>query len=118
MGVLDRLLRVGEGKKLKALASLVPDVTALEPEMERLTDDELAAKTPEFRQRLDRGEDLDDLLIEAFAVMREAARRVIGQRHYDVQLMRGAARPSGGRSSLAILRSQRSKSCFCLRGAQ
>ncbi len=91
MGVLDRLLRVGEGKKLKALASLVPDVTALEPEIQALTDDALRAKTPEFRERLANGEDLDDLLIEAFAVMREAARRVIGQRHYDVQLMGGAA---------------------------
>ncbi len=91
MGVLDRLLRVGEGKKLKALASLVPDVTALEPEIQALSDDALRAKTPEFRERLANGEDLDDLLIEAFAVMREAARRVIGQRHYDVQLMGGAA---------------------------
>jgi preprotein translocase subunit SecA len=91
MGVLDRLLRVGEGKKLKALGSLVPDITALEPELQALTDDALRAKTPEFRERLANGEDLDDLLIEAFAVVREGARRVIGQRHYDVQLMGGAA---------------------------
>ena len=74
MGVLDRLLRVGEGKKLKALASLVPDINALEPEIQALSDDALQAKTPEFRERLDNGEDLDDLLIEAFAVMREARR--------------------------------------------
>ncbi len=59
--------------------------------MERLDDDALRAKTGEFRQRLDRGETLDDLLIEAFAVVREAGRRVLGQRHYDVQLMGGAA---------------------------
>ncbi len=91
MGVLDRLLRVGEGKKLKALGSLVPDISALEPEMQALSDDALRAKTPEFRERLANGEDLDDLLIEAFAVVREGARRVIGQRHYDVQLMGGAA---------------------------
>ncbi len=91
MGVLDRLLRVGEGKKLKALGSLVPDINAFEPEMQALTDDALRAKTPEFRDRLANGEDLDDLLIEAFAVVREGARRVIGQRHYDVQLMGGAA---------------------------
>ena len=84
-------MRAGEGRKRKALASLVPDINALEPEMERLSDDALRAKTPEFRQRLDNGEDLDDLLIEAFAVVREAARRAIGQRHYDVQLMGGAA---------------------------
>src|SRR6056297_1270592 len=91
MGILDRILRAGEGKKLKALEGMVPDINALEPEIERLTDDALKAKTPEFRQRLDNGEELDDLLIEAFAVCREAARRTIGQRHYDVQLMGGAA---------------------------
>src|SRR6056297_2956407 len=89
MGILDRILRAGEGKKLKALEGMVPDINALEPEIERLTDDALKAKTPEFRQRLDNGEELDDLLIEAFAVCREAARRTIGQRHYDVQLMGG-----------------------------
>jgi preprotein translocase subunit SecA len=91
MSVLDRLLRVGEGKKLKALGSLVPDINVLEPEMQALSDDALKAMTPQFRERLANGEDLDDLLIEAFAVVREGARRVIGQRHYDVQLMGGAA---------------------------
>ncbi|MFV0309108.1 MAG: preprotein translocase subunit SecA, partial [Desertimonas sp.] len=91
MGILDRILRAGEGKKLKALQGMVPDVNALEPEMQRLTDEQLQAKTPEFRERLANGADLDDLAIEAFAVMREAAVRVIGQRHFDVQLMGGAA---------------------------
>src|SRR3954454_6625949 len=91
MGMFDRVLKSGEGKRVRALASLVPDINALEPEIEKLSDDALAAKTPEFRQRLDNGEDLDDLLIEAFAVMREAAKRTIGQRHFDVQLMGGAA---------------------------
>jgi preprotein translocase subunit SecA len=91
MSVFQRVLRAGEGRKRKALASLVPDINALEPEMEKLSDDALRAKTPEFRQRLERGEDLHDLLIEAFAVVREAARRTIGQRHFDVQLMGGAA---------------------------
>ena len=91
MGILDRILRAGEGKKIKALAGLVPDINAIEAEMKALTDDQLQAKTPEFRQRLENGEDLDDLLIEAFAAMREAAYRVIGQRHFDVQLMGGAA---------------------------
>ena len=84
MAFFDRLLRAGEGKKVKALAGLVPEINALEAEIEALSDDDLAAKTPEFRRRLDNGEDVDDLLIEAFAVTREAARRVIGQRHYDV----------------------------------
>ena len=91
MGILDRILRAGEGKKLKALAGLVPDINALEPELRALSDDALRAKTADFRQRLENGEDLDDLLVEAFAVVREAAGRTIGQRHYDVQLMGGAA---------------------------
>ncbi|GIU85302.1 MAG: protein translocase subunit SecA 1 [Acidimicrobiales bacterium] len=91
MGLLERVLRVGEGRRLRALRSLVPDINALEPEMQALSDDSLRAKTGEFKSRLERGESLDDLLIEAFAVVREAARRVIGQRHFDVQLMGGAA---------------------------
>ncbi|CAB4925886.1 MAG: preprotein translocase subunit SecA [Actinobacteria bacterium] len=91
MGVFDKLLRAGEGKKLRAIEALVPDINALEPEITALSDDALAARTVEFRQRLDNGASLEDLLIEAFAVVREAARREIGQRHYDVQLMGGAA---------------------------
>jgi len=91
MGILDRILRAGEGKKLKALQGIVPDINALESGIQALSDDELRGKTAEFRQRLDNGADLDDLLPEAFAVTREAANRVIGQRHYDVQLMGGAA---------------------------
>ncbi|MFN2608719.1 MAG: preprotein translocase subunit SecA [Acidimicrobiales bacterium] len=97
MSVLSKVLRAGEGKKLKALQSLVPDVNAMEPEISALSDDALRHKTVEFRERLDglepeeMEEALNELLIEAFAVMREAANRVIGQRHYDVQLMGGAA---------------------------
>ena len=91
MGILDRILRAGEGKKLRALEGLVPDINALESQTSSLSDEALQAKTGEFRQRLDRGATLDDLLIEAFAVTREAADRVIGQRHFDVQLMGGAA---------------------------
>ena len=91
MSILDRILRAGEGKRLKALQAMVPEISALEPGLKQLSDAELQAKTAEFRQRLDNGMELDDLLIEAFAVMREAATRVIGQRHFDVQLMGGAA---------------------------
>jgi preprotein translocase subunit SecA len=91
MGVLDKLLRAGEGRKLKALQGLVPDINALEPEWEKLSDADLQAKTAEFRQKLDNGADLEDILLEAFATTREAARRTIGQRHYDVQLIGGAA---------------------------
>ena len=91
MSVLSRVLRSGEGKKLKAIESLVPDINSLEPEIEKLSDHALQSKTDEFKQRLERGEDINDLLVEAFAVVREAAQRVIGQRHYDVQMMGGIA---------------------------
>src|SRR5947207_4611326 len=96
MSLFSRVLRAGEGKKLKALQSLVPDINALEPDIKALSDDALRHKTVEFRERLARVESddledaLNDLLLEAFAVMREAAKRVIGQRHFDVQLMGGA----------------------------
>ena len=91
MGILDRILRAGEGKKLKALQGLVPDINALEASMKALSDDALRGKTAEFKSRLERGETLDDILIEAFAVVREAADRTLGQRHFDVQMMGGAA---------------------------
>src|SRR5437870_5795072 len=91
MGVFNKILHLGEGRKLKMLEGIIPEVGAYEPEIQKLSDDQLAAKTVEFRNRLDRGEDLDDLLPEAFATVRETARRVLGQRHYDVQLMGWAA---------------------------
>ncbi len=91
MSVLTRVLRAGEGKKVRRLAELVPLVNELEPEMEAMSDDDLAHQTVVFRERLHNGEELDDLLVEAFATIREAAVRVLGQRHYDVQLMGGMA---------------------------
>ncbi len=97
MSIFTKVLRAGEGKKLKALSSLVPDINAFEPEMEALSDEQLRHKTVEFREQLARAEPdevedaLNDILLESFAVVREASRRVIGQRHYDVQLMGGAA---------------------------
>ena len=91
MGLFNKILRTGEGKMLRSLQSLVPDVNAFEPEMEASSDDALRDRTVRLRERLDRGESLDDVLVEAFAVVREASKRVIGQRHYDVQLMGGAA---------------------------
>ncbi len=91
MSIFQKVLRSGEGRKLKALEALVPDINALEPEYEMLSDYMLQAKTGEFRNMLDNGADPDDLLIDAFATVREAARRVLGQRHYDVQLIGGAA---------------------------
>src|SRR5688500_18574051 len=91
MGLFNKILHAGEGRKLKAVQAIVPEINAFEPALEGLSDDELAAKTPYFRQRLANGEDVDDLLPEGFAVVREAARRVLGQRHYDVQMVGGAA---------------------------
>jgi preprotein translocase subunit SecA len=80
---------VGEGRKVKALQKTVEAVTALEPEVEKLSDGELRAKTEEFRERLDGGETLDDILPEAFAVVREASKRTLGMRPFDVQVMGG-----------------------------
>ncbi|MCQ3813648.1 MAG: preprotein translocase subunit SecA [Acidimicrobiia bacterium] len=91
MSVFKRVLRSGEGRKLKTIQALVPDINALEPTIKALPDDALRAKTTEFQTRLSNGETLDGLLFEAFAVVREAAQRVLGQRHYDVQLVGGAA---------------------------
>ena len=91
MSLLRRVLRSGEGRKLRDLQALVPDINALEGEMQRLDDDGLRARTGEFRGRLERGESTDELLLEAFAVVREASVRVLGQRHFDVQLVGGAA---------------------------
>ena len=91
MSILKKILSTGESKKNKALVALVPHINLLEPEMKELSDAELQAKTVEFRSRLEKGESLEDIIVEAFAVVREASWRVIGQRHYDVQLMGGAA---------------------------
>jgi preprotein translocase subunit SecA len=91
MSLFQRVLHAGEGKKLKIIESVVPAVAAFEPEMERRSDDELRALTGAFKARLEQGEDLDDVLPEAFATVREAGRRVLGQRHFDVQVMGGAA---------------------------
>ncbi|MDI7253212.1 MAG: preprotein translocase subunit SecA, partial [Actinomycetota bacterium] len=86
---LGKVLRMGERRRLEQLEETVRLVNALEPEVQRLSDEELRAKTGEFKSRLERGESLDDLLPEAFAVVREAAVRTLGQRHFDVQIMGG-----------------------------
>jgi len=90
MSIFSKALRVGEGKRLRELEQIAEDVNALEPEIERLTDEELAARTPWFKERLEAGETLDDIEVEAYATVREAARRVLGERPYDVQII-GAA---------------------------
>jgi len=89
--IIDRIMRAGEGKILRDLSKVVDQVNAFEPAVSPLTDEALRAKTAEFKSRFAAGETLDDLLPEAFAVIREAAKRTLGQRHYDVQIMGGAA---------------------------
>jgi preprotein translocase subunit SecA len=93
--MIDRFAGLGEGRKLKNLDSIARLVNTYEPETEDLSDDELRAKTAEFRERHANGESLDDMLPEAFSVVREGALRTIGQRHFDVQLMGGAALHQG-----------------------
>src|SRR6188508_3214530 len=86
---LDKLISGGDGRRIKRLQGLVETVNTYEPEIEELTDAELRGKTDEFKAAVVDGRTLDDLLPEAFAVVREAAKRTIGQRHFDVQLMGG-----------------------------
>ena len=89
--ILDKILRIGEGKILRQLEAVARAVNAIEDDFVAMTDEELQAQTDEFRRRLAEGESLDDLMPEAFATVREAAKRVLGQRHFDVQIMGGAA---------------------------
>ena len=91
MSLFSKALRAGEGKNLKLLEDLVGQVNDLEASTEALSDDELRAKTVEFRQRLANGATLDEVEPEAYAVVREAAKRVLGQRHYDVQIVGAGA---------------------------
>ena len=89
--IIDKILRMGEGKTLRQLEGIARAVNAIEDDFVAMTDEELRATTAEYKQRLADGETLDELMPEAFATVREAAKRVLGQRHFDVQLMGGAA---------------------------
>ena len=91
MPIFQKVLRAGEGKTLKEFHVIADAVNAVEPEFEPLSDEELRARTTELRDRVANGAQLDDLQVEAFAVVREAAKRVLGQRHYDVQVVGAAA---------------------------
>ena len=91
MPLLSKLLRAGEGRVMKDLQALVARVNALEAEVQRLTDSALRAKTGEFRERLAAGASLDEIEAEAYAVVREASQRVLGQRHFDVQVIGAGA---------------------------
>ncbi len=87
MSFFSKLMRAGEGKTLKQFEEVVGLVNAAEPEVERLTDAQLAERAADFRRRSDAGEPLDSLIVETFATVREGARRVLGQRHFDVQVI-------------------------------
>jgi preprotein translocase subunit SecA len=89
LGGFEKFLRAGEGRRLKRLAEQAAYITSLEPDFRKLSDDELRAKTVEFKQRLEKGEPLEDLLFEAFAAVRESRLRESDQRMFDVQLMGG-----------------------------
>lgn len=89
MGLLTKIFGDANERQVKRLWKRIEPINALEPQMEKLSDAELRAKTDEFRERLAKGETLDDLLTEAFAVVREAGKRVLNMRHFDVQLMGG-----------------------------
>ena len=89
MSFFDKIFGTHSERELKMIYPLVDKIEALEPEYEKLTDDELKGKTAQFKERLAKGETLDDILVEAFATVREASKRVLGMRHYRVQLIGG-----------------------------
>ncbi len=95
MSLLDKILRAGEGKAVKELAKIAQQINKFESEILSLDDQGLRNKTEQFKDRISNGESLESVLPEAFAVVREAAKRTLGQRHYDVQLMGGAALHKG-----------------------
>jgi len=94
-GKFERVLRVGEGRRLKRLQEQAAYIGTLEPDFEALSDADLRGKTAEFKQRLENGESLEDLIFEAYAAVREAFRRTIGVRLFDVQVMGGIALHEG-----------------------
>ena len=89
MGLINKVFGTHSERELKRINPIVDKIEALEPEFEKLTDEELKNKTKEFKARLENGETLDDILVEAYATVREASKRVLGLRHYRVQLMGG-----------------------------
>ncbi|MBO9709245.1 MAG: preprotein translocase subunit SecA [Caulobacter sp.] len=100
LGFAKKLFGSSNERKVKAMSARVAKINALEPEYAALTDDQLKAKTDEFKARLAKGETLDDLLVEAFATVREAGKRVLGMRHFDVQMVGGMVLHGGGISEM------------------
>ncbi|MQY07102.1 preprotein translocase subunit SecA [Actinomadura macrotermitis] len=109
--VIDKILRAGEGKILRKLKKLADQVNSIEEDFVEMSDAELRELTDKYRERIAEGESLDDLLPEAFATAREAAKRVLGQRHYDVQLMGGAALHLG---NIAEMKTGEGKTLTCV----
>ncbi|MCP9950512.1 preprotein translocase subunit SecA [Actinomadura madurae] len=109
--VIDKILRAGEGKTLRKLKKLADQVNSIEEDFLEMSDAELRELTDKYRERLADGETLDDLLPEAFATAREAAKRVLGQRHYDVQVMGGAALHLG---NIAEMKTGEGKTLTCV----
>jgi len=93
--VFEKIFGSYSDREVKRIKPIIDRIEALEPEMQALSDEQLKAKTPEFKRRLSQGETLDDLLPEAFAVVREASRRVLGMRHFRVQLIGGVVLHQG-----------------------
>ncbi|MFI6293006.1 preprotein translocase subunit SecA [Nonomuraea sp. NPDC050790] len=108
--ILDKILRAGEGKTLRKLKRIADQVNSIEDDFRSMSDAELRALTDEYKQRYADGESLDDLLPEAFATVREGARRVLGQRHFDVQIMGGAALHMG---NIAEMKTGEGKTLTC-----
>lgn len=109
--MLSKLLRLGEGRMVKRLKGVADYVNTLSDDVEKLSDAELRAKTGEFKARLEKGDTLDDLMPEAFAVAREASWRVLSQRHFDVQVMGGAALHAG---NVAEMKTGEGKTLTCV----
>ena len=99
--LLKKIVGSKNERELKRIRPIIQRINALEPHVRPLTDDQLRAKTPELKERIDRGESLEEILPEAFAVVREAARRTLGERHYDVQLIGGIVLHEGKISEMA-----------------
>ena len=91
MGIIEAIFGSKNERELKRYQPTVEHINSLEPEISKLRDSELQAKTPEYKSRLERGESLEDLLPEAFAVVREVGKRTLDMRHFDVQLIGGIA---------------------------
>src|SRR3954454_17792125 len=112
LGSLEKVLRFGEGRRLKRLAEQAAYIGTLEPEFEQLSDAELAGKTVEFRQRIENGEPVSELVFEAFAAVREAFKRTMDVRLFDVQQMRGIVLHDG---DIAEMKTGEARSCVAVR---